>query len=80
MRWFAPNHFTFTYQQHRHPKLTPKQLPPFQGVTTPLPLRGGAGGEALFPSIHSTRWLGVRLKGVEISALFEYNELTRSLG
>ena len=44
----AYHHLTFTYQQHRHPKLTPKQLPPFQGVTTPLSLRRGAGGEALF--------------------------------
>ena len=47
-RWNDANHFTFTYQQRHHPKLTPKQLPPFPWLTTPLPLRGGAGGEALF--------------------------------
>ena len=28
--------------------MTPKQLPPFPRLITPLPLRGGAGGEALF--------------------------------
>ena len=39
-----------------------------------------AGGEALFPSLHSTKWLGVRLKEAGVSALFEYDELTRSLG
>ena len=80
MRWFAPNHFTFTYQQHRHPKLTPKQLPPFQGVTTPLSLRRGAGGEALFPFLRFAEGLGVRLKIAGISALFGGDELTRSLG
>ena len=37
----------FHYQQHCHPQITLKQLPPFQGVTTPLSLRRGAGGEAL---------------------------------
>ena len=36
------------YQQHHSSQLILKQLPPFQRVTTPLPLRGGAGGEALF--------------------------------
>ena len=36
------------YQQYHQPQLIPKQLPPFQRVITPLPLRGGAGGEALF--------------------------------
>ena len=40
---FAPNHFTFNYQQLHHPKLTPKQLPPFLWLTTPLPLRGTIG-------------------------------------
>ncbi len=48
MRPFAANHFTFHYQQHHYLQLTPKQLPPFPRLTTPLPLRGGAGGEALF--------------------------------
>ena len=35
-------------QQYQYPQLILKQLPPCQRVTTPLPLRGGAGGEALF--------------------------------
>ena len=47
----AYHHLTFTYQQRRHPKLTPKQLPPFPRLTTPLSLRRGAGGEAL-PAYH----------------------------
>ena len=51
MRWNASNHFTFNYQQHHHPKLTPKQPPPFPRLTTPLSLRRGAGGEAL-PAYH----------------------------
>ena len=36
------------YQQYQYHQLTFKQLPPFPRLTTPLPLRGGAGGEALF--------------------------------
>ena len=54
MRPFAANHFTFHYQQHHYLQLTPKQLPPFPRLTTPLPLRGGVGGEALFPSHYFT--------------------------
>ena len=49
---FAYHHLTFTYQQHHHLLLTLKHSPPFQEVTTPLSLRRGAGGEALFPSPH----------------------------
>ena len=48
MVWNAPTHFTFYYQQHHLPQLTLKQLPPFPWLTTPLSLRRGAGGEALF--------------------------------
>ena len=48
-RWFALNHFTFHYQQHHHNLLISKQLAPFPWLTTPLPLRGGAGGDVLFP-------------------------------
>ena len=47
-RCFASNRFTLYYQQHHHTQLTLKQLPPFPWLTPPLPLRGGAGGEALF--------------------------------
>ena len=47
-RWNDANHFTTKYQQHRHPKLTSKQPPPFPRLTIPLSLRRGAGGEALF--------------------------------
>ena len=39
-----------------------------------------AGGEALFPFLRFAEGLGVRLKGAGISALFEYDELTRRLG
>ena len=46
--WNAPTHFTLYYQQHHLPQLTLKQLPPFPWLTTPLSLRRGAGGEALF--------------------------------
>ena len=46
IRPFAANHFTLHDQQHHHPQLTPKQSPPFSWLTTPLPLRGGAVGEA----------------------------------
>ena len=66
----AYHHLTFTYQQHRHSKLTPKQLHPFPWLTTPLSLRRGAGGEALFPSPHSTKWLRMRLKIAGVSVLF----------
>ena len=52
IRPFAANHFTLHYQQHHHLQLTPKQLPSFSWLTTPLPLRGGAGGEALFALHH----------------------------
>ena len=48
IRWNDANHYSFNYQQYHHPQITPKQLPPFPRLTTPLPLRGGAGGEALF--------------------------------
>ena len=50
IRWNDANHYSFNYQQYHHPQITPKQLPPFPRLTTPLPLRGGAEGEALFPS------------------------------
>ena len=43
MRWNASNHFTFNYQQCRHPKLTPKQPPPFPRLTTSLSLRRTIG-------------------------------------
>ena len=39
-----------------------------------------AEGEALFPFLRFAEGLGVRLKGAGVSALFEYNKLTRSLG
>ena len=48
MHLFITTHFTLYYQQHHLPQLTLKQLPPFLRLTTPLPLRGGAGGEAFF--------------------------------
>jgi len=48
MHLFTANHFTFNYQRHHHPQLTSKQLPPYAWLTTPLPLRGGVGGEASF--------------------------------
>ena len=48
-QWNDANHFTFNYQQYRYPQLTLKQSLPFSWLITPLPLRGGAGGEALFP-------------------------------
>ena len=53
-RWNDANNFTLHYPQHHHPQLTLKQLPPFPWLTTPLPLRGGAGGEALFTSHYFT--------------------------
>ena len=40
--------FTLYYQQHHLPQLTLKQFPPFPWLTTPLSLRRGVGGEALF--------------------------------
>ena len=46
--WNDANHFTLHYPQHYHPLLTFKQAPSFPRLITPLPLRGGAGGEALF--------------------------------
>ena len=49
-RPFASIHFAFYYQQCCHLKLTLQRPPQFQRLITPLPLRGGAGGEALFPS------------------------------
>ena len=54
MHLFTANYFTFNYQRHHHPQLTSKQLPPFAWLTTPLPLWGGAGGEALFSLHHFT--------------------------
>ena len=48
MHLFTTTHFTLYYQQHHLPQLTLKQLPPFSWLTTPLSLRRGAGGEALF--------------------------------
>ena len=41
--WNSPTYFTLHYQHYRHPQLTPKQLPPFSWLTTPLPLRGTIG-------------------------------------
>ena len=49
MHLFTTTRFTLYYQLHHHFLLTFKQLPPFPRLTTPLPLRGGAGGEALSP-------------------------------
>ena len=60
-RQTATNHFTFNYQQHHRLQLILKQPPPFPWLTTPLPLRGGAGGEALFPFLYSAKGPGVRL-------------------
>ena len=48
MHLSTPTHFTFYYQQHHLPQLTLKQFPPFPWLTTPLSLRRGAGGEALY--------------------------------
>ena len=48
MHLFTTTHFTLYYQQHHLPQLTLKQLSPFSWLTTPLSLRRGAGGEALF--------------------------------
>ena len=54
MHLFTPTHFTFYYQQHHLPQLTLKQFPPFPWLTTPLSLRRGVGGEALFALHHFT--------------------------
>ena len=54
MHLFTTTHFTIYYQQHHLPQLTLKQLPPFPWLTPPLPLRGGAGGEALSALHHFT--------------------------
>ena len=54
MHLFTTTHFTIYYQQHHLPQLTLKQLPPFSWLTTPLSLRRGAGGEALFALHHFT--------------------------
>jgi len=35
-----------------------------------------AGGEALFPSLHSTKGLGVRLKGADVSAFSALHHFT----
>ena len=48
MHLFTTTHFTLYYQQHHLPQLTLKQFPPFPWLTTPLSLRRGVGGEALF--------------------------------
>ena len=47
-RWNDANHFTLHYQQRQCFQLSLKQPPPFAWLTTPLSLRRGAGGEALF--------------------------------
>ena len=49
---------------------TPKQLPPFLWLTTPLSFRRGAGGEALFPFPRFAKGLGLRLRGAVLEALF----------
>ena len=46
MHLFTTAHFTLYYQPYHQLQLTLKQSPPFSRLTTPLPLRGGAGGEA----------------------------------
>ena len=51
---FAVYCFTHYYQPRHRPKLIPKYPPPFPRLTTPLPLRRGAGGEALFALHHFT--------------------------
>ena len=66
---FALHYFTLHYQRHHHSKLTAKLLPPFARLITPLSLRRGAGGEALFPFLYSTKGLGVRLQITGVSAL-----------
>ena len=52
--WNAPTHFTLYYQHHHLTQLTLKQSPPFPWLTTPLSLRRGARGEALFALRHFT--------------------------
>ena len=49
-RPFVSIYFALYYQQCCHLKLTLQRPPQFQRLTTPLSLRRGAGGEALFPS------------------------------
>ena len=53
-RWIALNRFTFHYQLHQCFQLPLKQPTSFQRVTTPLSLRRGAGGEALFALYYFT--------------------------
>ena len=53
-RWFVLNHFTLHYQQHCYPQLPFKEPPPFVRLTTPLSLRRGAGGEALYAFYYFT--------------------------
>ena len=54
-RPFASIHFALYYQQCCHLKLTLQRPPQYRRLTTPLPLRGGAGGEALFTSFNNPK-------------------------
>ena len=52
--WNNVNRFIFNCQQNHHNLLTFKLLPLFPRLTTPLSLRRGAGGEALFALYYFT--------------------------
>ena len=78
-RWFAPNHFTFNYQQHQYHQLTSKQFPPFQEVTTPLSLRRTIGRCSWSLRNEESKGLGERLCLPYIILRFIINHVTLTI-
>ena len=60
-RQTASNHFTFNYQPCHHPQITPKPIPPFPWLITPLPLRGTIGRCSWSLRNEESKGLGVGL-------------------
>ena len=59
--WNMANYFTLYYQPSHQPQLTLQQLPPFQRVTTPLPLRRTIGRCSWSLRNEESKGLGERL-------------------
>ena len=78
--WNMANHFTLYYQPSHQPQLILQQLPPFQRVTTPLPLRRTIGRCLWSLRNEESKGLGVRLRMPYTILYFIINHIIITIG